>query len=287
MKKATAIVIDSAIDLPAEFEKKYNIDVIPLWVSLDGHFFRDRLDLPKPEFYRRVAADPSMVLKTSQPAPGEIKTVLNKALERGSQVILFTLSSRLSGTFQNALAAIKLLPPEARQRITVIDTLNVSGGSGLLVMKAVEWLESGLGVEETTVRVEYIRPAVLSLGYIETLDYAVRGGRLPVALNRLSKLFHLKVLPQFSDGRLVKAGIMIGSRNKVSRVVKRFVKKLNLGKSYWLGIVDTGEPKVSAALKTELEKSGLKIGRLFQVIGSPTLGAHAGPGTFCLFALAQ
>ena len=69
--------------------------------------------------------------------------------------------------------------------------------------------------------------------------------------------------------------------------MRRFLKKLDLGKSYSLGIVYTDNPQAAMRLEDELARSPLKISSIYQVVGAAVLGAHAGPGTFCLFALAD
>ncbi len=70
-------------------------------------------------------------------------------------------------------------------------------------------------------------------------------------------------------------------------MVRRFLKKLDLGKSYSMGVVYTDNPQSALQLEDELARSPLKISAIYQVVGAAVLGAHAGPGTFCLFALAD
>ena len=69
--------------------------------------------------------------------------------------------------------------------------------------------------------------------------------------------------------------------------MRRFLKKLDLSKSYSLGIVYTDNPQAALLLEDELARSPLRISSIYQAVGAAVLGAHAGPGTFCLFALAD
>jgi fatty acid-binding protein DegV len=128
---------------------------------------------------------------------------------------------------------------------------------------------------------------VVSLGYVESLEYAVRGGRLPAAAGAVARWLGIKPLVAFEDGALVKKGMLLGAANKEKKVVRRFLKKLDAGKSYSLGIVYTDNPQAAMRLEDELARSPLRISSIFQVVGAAVLGAHAGPGTFCLFALAD
>jgi DegV family protein with EDD domain len=268
-------------------EKALGVTVVPLQILLNDRFVRDRFEIGKEELYRRMRGEKDLVVKTSQPAPYDFKAAFESALARKRQVLFFSLSSRLSGSYQNALAALKLLPTADQARIRVIDTRNVSAGSGLLLFRALQLLRQGRGLEQTAAEVEGIRDGVVSLGYVESLEYAVRGGRLPPLAGAVTRLLGIRPLVAFAGGLLVKKGMLFSARNKEKKVVRRFLKKLDLGKSYSVGVVYTDNPQSALRLEDELAKSPLKISAIYQVVGAAVLGAHAGPGTFCLFALAD
>jgi DegV family protein with EDD domain len=232
-----------------------------------------------------MRAEKDLVVKTSQPAPLDFKEAYQAALARRGQVLFFSLSSRLSGSYQNALAALRLLPAADQEKIRIIDTRNVSAGSGLLLLRALQLLQQGRGAEQTAVAVEAVRGEVVSLGYVESLEYAVRGGRLPPLAGSIVRLLGVRPLVAFENGLLVKKGMLLSAANKEKKVVRRLLKKLDLNRAYTLGIVYTDNPQAALLLEDELAKSPLKITAVYQVVGAAVLGAHAGPGTFCLFAL--
>ncbi len=284
---AVALAMDSAVDIPEAMEKSLGITVVPLQILLNDRFFRDRFEIGKEELYRRMRAEKDLVVKTSQPAPFDFKAAFGSALARQRQVLFLSLSSRLSGSYQNALAARRLLPAADQDRIRVIDTLNVSAGSGLLLYRALELLRQGRDLEQAAAEVEAVRGGVVSLGYVESLEYAVRGGRLPPLAGAVTRLLGIRPLVAFEKGKLVRKGALLSARNKERKLVRRFLKKLDLSKSYSLGIVYTDNPQAALRLEDELARSPLKISAIYQVVGAAVLGAHAGPGTFCLFALAD
>ena len=284
---AVALVMDSAVDIPEQTEKAMGIVVVPLQILLNDRYFRDKIEISKEELYRRMRREKDLVVKTSQPAPLDFKTAYEVALARHGQVLFFSLSSRLSGSYQNALAALRLLPAADQARIRVVDTGNVSAGSGLLLCRALQLFGRGLSMEQVAAEVENRRADVISLGYIESLEYAVRGGRLPPMAGSITRLLGVKALVAFENGVLVKKGMLFSAKNKEKKVVRRFLKRLNLDKSHAVGIVYTDNPQAVMRLEDELAKSPLKISAIFQVVGAAVLGAHAGPGTFCLFALPE
>ncbi len=280
-----ALLIDSAVDIPEATERALGVEVVPLQILLNERYLRDRQEIAKEELYRRMRAESDLAVKTSQPAPLDFKMAFESALARKRRVLLFSLSSRLSGAFQNALAAVRLLPEADRARVRVVDTLNVSAGSGLLFCRALRLLEAGLDVEAAAADVESRRGQVVSLGYVESLEYAVRGGRLPAAAGWLQRRLGIRPLVAFEKGKLVRKGALLSARNKERKVVRRLLRKLDPRASHSLGIVYTDNPQAALRLEDELAKSRLKISAVYQVVGAAVLGAHAGPGTFCLFAL--
>ncbi|MCX6557603.1 MAG: DegV family EDD domain-containing protein [Candidatus Aminicenantes bacterium] len=284
---AVALLMDSAVDIPERTEKAMGIGVVPLQIMMNDRYFRDRVEIGKEELYRRMRAEKDLVVKTSQPAPLDFSNAFTAALALQHHVLFFSLSSRLSGSYQNALAALRLLPAADQARIRVIDTLNVSAGSGLLLLRALRLLQQGRDVEQTAAQIERIRGEVVSLGYVESLEYAVRGGRLPPAAGAVTRWLGIQPLVAFENGRLVKKGMLFSAANKEKKVVRRFLKRLDLDRAYALGIVYTDNPEAALILEDELAKSPLKITTVYQVVGAAVLGAHAGPGTFCLFALPE
>jgi hypothetical protein len=282
---AVALLMDSAVDIPERTEKAVGIGVVPLQIMLNDRYFRDRLEIGKEELYRRMRAEKNLVVKTSQPAPLDFSKAFSAALARPQRVLFFSLSSRLSGSHQNALAALRLLPAADQARIRVIDTLNVSAGSGLLVLRALRLLQQGRDAAQTAAAIEAGRGEVVSLGYVESLEYAVRGGRLPPVAGAIVRMLGVRPLVAFENGVLVKKGLLLSAANKEKKVVRRFLKRLDLERAYALGIVYTDNPEAALRLEDELAKSPLKITAVYQVVGAAVLGAHAGPGTFCLFAL--
>jgi hypothetical protein len=282
-----ALLMDSAVDIPAETEKAEAVGVVPLQILLNDRYFRDRLEIGKEDLYRRMRTERDLVVKTSQPAPLDFKNAFAAALASKRQVLYFSLSSLLSGSFQSALAARRLLPAADQDRIRIMDTLNVSAGSGLLLYRALKLLRQGKDLEQAAAEVEAVRDQVVSLGYVESLEYAVRGGRLPPAAGAITRLLGIRPLVAFAKGKLVKKGALLNARNKERKLVRRFLKRLDLDKSYSLGVVYTDNRQSALRLEDELAKSPLRISAIYQVVGAAVLGAHAGPGTFCLFALAD
>lgn len=116
------IVTDSAADLPKELIEKYNINVVPLTVKIDGVEYREGIDLSNEEFQTKMLNSKELP-KTSQPSPAIFSNIFQK-LSQDGHVLCLTLSSKLSGTFQSANIAKSICELE----VEVFDTLAGSLG---------------------------------------------------------------------------------------------------------------------------------------------------------------
>jgi DegV family protein with EDD domain len=280
-----AVLMDSAVDIPGQTESEWGISFVPLQVLLDKRFFHDRIDVSREELYRRMRGESKLIVKTSQPSPYDYTTAYEAALARKPQVLLFSISSRLSGSHQNAVAAAHVFSEADQARIRVVDTRNVSAGSGLLLCRALRFLRQGRNMEEAAAAVERLRDEVVSLGYVESLKYAVRGGRLPPFAGFVAGLLRAKPLVAFEGGLLVRKGALFSARRRERKLVRRFLKRLDLARPHALAIAYTDNPQVVKVLEDELARSPLKMTSIYAVAAAAVLGAHAGPGTFCLWAL--
>ena len=282
----TGIVVDSSVDLPDETLGEFGIAMVPLFVFIGDKGYKDRLDLPKEEFYKRLA-DPALEFKTSQPPPIAFTQACQEALKIYDNLLVLTLSSRLSGTHGSALAGVRMLPREKQEKVTVVDTMNLSAGAAHLVFKALAWVEDGLSAAEIACRIEAVRGDIASLIYLDTLDNVIKSGRIPSLAGPIVKHLGVKPLVTLRDGLLARAGAFFGSARKEWKMVRRFLNGLDAGRSWNVGIVYTTAPEVVPRLEEELSRSSLRIRRLFTTPAAPVLGAHAGPGAFGLFAMPE
>jgi len=146
MKNNITIVCDSSVDLTAEFMRERNIEFLSLLVDLNGHVYKDKVDLSNKEFYEAIKHKETTV-KTSQVTPYEFQEFFKKELECGNKVICLTCSSKLSGTNSSANIA-KMHLEEGSENIFVVDTLVASGGFGYLVTVVADMRDKGYTVDK-------------------------------------------------------------------------------------------------------------------------------------------
>ena len=140
------IMADSTCDLSDEIIKKYNIDIAPLNIIINGTTYRDRIDITPDEFYEML---PSLkeLPTTSMPSPEEYLKIIDKAIVDGyTEILCINMSSGTSGSYQSAVLAKELFfenNPDSQIKIYIVDSLSMSQGSGWLIMKTAMLLEQG------------------------------------------------------------------------------------------------------------------------------------------------
>lgn len=196
MANKIKIISDSTCDLSKELIKKYDIPLVPLFVNFGEESYLDGETLTTVEMYQKVE-EKDMLPKTAAASPGSFVEVFEKYLSEGYEVIYIGLGSKFSATFQSAHSAKLLLENE---KIYLIDSGNLSSGSGLLVMKALSFREQGDSAKEIVEKIEALVPKVRSQFVIETLEYLYKGGRLNALSAFMGTMLRLKPIIKVRNG---------------------------------------------------------------------------------------
>jgi len=175
----TAVVCDSTAYLPTEMLAEREIQMISLYVSVDGHQEREAEVADYASFYERLRASESGAT-TSQPSIGDFISVYEPLLDAGREVVSIHISSGISGTFEAAGQARERLIEEGKggERIRVMDSRSAAGGMGLCALGASAAAAAGADAEGVVARAEETRQALKMWFAIDTLEYLRRGGRI-------------------------------------------------------------------------------------------------------------
>ncbi|WP_304819402.1 DegV family protein, partial [uncultured Clostridium sp.] len=168
------IITDSTSDIDIEYAKTLKIEIVPLKVIIDGKDYKDRIDLQPSNFYELLEKS-SVLPTTSQPSPQDFLDLYEDAKNQGDSIIVITLSSQVSGTYQSACIAKDLAD---YNNIYVIDSFNATQGLRLIVEKAVKLRNEGKSVQEIVNIIEEYKHRVHILAVVDTLEYFYKGGRL-------------------------------------------------------------------------------------------------------------
>src|SRR5690554_4786757 len=168
-------VVDSTCDLSKDLIEKYDIAVVPLTINWMGKSFKDGVDMSSDEFFSKLVSVEDHP-KTSQPPVGEFAQVYQKALDDGyDKIISVHITAGFSGTTQSAQAAAEMV---GKDKVRVIDSKTTTMGAGWLAVEAIKAMEKGLSFDEIVEETEKIIATTKVVIYLDTLEYAVRGGRV-------------------------------------------------------------------------------------------------------------
>ncbi|NMA01212.1 MAG: DegV family protein [Clostridia bacterium] len=270
------IITDSSADLPSNFIERYNIQVVPLAIQFGSDTYLDQVEISNHLFYQKLHENDQLP-KTSRPSPLAFKEAFLKGVEKGP-VLCITLSSGLSGTYESALLAKKML----NQEIEVIDSLNASIGTGLQVIKACQMAEEGLTLKEIRQEIISYRNNMKTYFTLDTLENIIKGGRLSSWEGAIGQVLNIKpVLYNQADGT-------IGTLEKVRGRKKSLRRLLELveatGKDFsecTIGITHARAQEEVSELVEELNNNLRPKEIIVSELG-PVIGTHTGFGTILL-----
>ncbi len=274
------IVMDSAGDIPAEWIKENQIDIIPLNVHMDGEVFQENVDLNIDQFYDWVETT-GRIPKTSQPSPHQVTELYRKIAQPGDVILSIHLTSKLSGTYESAVMAAQELVNEPYQ-IFPFDTLAGTGIQGYMCLEARQMDRNGAEIEQIIKRLEQIRDQSEIIFTLDTLDFAQKSGRVQKLESFLASVLNIKPIITLKDGALA-----AGDKVRTRKAALEFILQEMADRM--------GEKVVNAAiihahdLKTALEiseriKEYLNIKDMFIEELSIAIAANLGQGTIGIVA---
>lgn len=239
------IITDSTLDLPAELIREKDIEVLPLLINFGEESYLDGVEITTKEMIDKI--DVTGVLPTTaQVTPNRFEESFKKYLDEGYKIVALTLSSDMSGTYQSACIAKDMLESDD---IVVIDSRNVTSGLGLLVLKACELRDKGLGIKEIEEGILKAIPKVKCSLNFESLENLVRGGRLSKTAGTIGSVLGLRLILEIKDGKMSVKDKVRGSKKALKKLVSDFES----------ADVDFDSPIVLLELLNEDVYQGLKI----------------------------
>ncbi len=186
MSKKVIISCDSIVDLSKELVERYQIVVNPMPVTMGGEQHFDGVDV-NPEDLFNFTRETGELAKTSAPNTAAYADIFERLTADGDEVIHFTISASMSGSYNFARLAA-----EDYNGVYVVDSGNLSTGSGLLVLKACDYAAEGMSAEEIVAKIEELKPCVDASFVVDTLTFLHKGGRCSAVAMLGANLLKLK-----------------------------------------------------------------------------------------------
>lgn len=269
------IITDSTLDLPIDLIKEKNIEVLPLLINFGEESYLDGVEITTREMIDRIQKE-NVLPTTAQVTPNRFEECIKKFLDQGYKVIVLTLSSEMSGTYQSACIAKNMLESDD---VVVIDSRNVTSGLGLLVLKACEFRDNGDSILEIEEKITNIIPKIKSSLGFESLENLVRGGRLSKTAGTIGSVLGLRLILEVKDGKMAVKDKVRGSKKALKKIISDFEN----------GNVDLNSPIILLEILNEEIYAGLKkyfeekeISYVDAKVGC-TVGIHSGTGACGIF----
>lgn len=201
----TKIIVDSTFDMSEETRKR--VVVVPLTVRFETEEYIDGVTITRQEFYEKLI-ESDVLPTTSQATPFMFCDVLDKETEDGSEVVLITLSSKLSGTYQSAMIA----SDDYEGRVHLVDSNTTTIGGGILAQRAVELLDEGKSAKEIAEILEQEKEKIRVIALLDTLEYLKKGGRISKTAAVVGGIIAIKPVIEIRDGEIGILGKARGSK---------------------------------------------------------------------------
>lgn len=267
------IITDSTSDIDLKYAQELNVEVVPLKVIIDGKEYKDRIDLQPEEFYDLLVNSQTLP-STSQPSPQDFVDLYETAKNNNDSVIVITLSSVISGTYQSANLAKDLVDYDD---IYVIDSLGTTQMQRLLILKAVALRNEGMNAQDLYTFLEEYKHRIRLFAFVDTLEYLYKGGRLSRTAATAGTLLKFKPIIGFDEGKLDVFAKARGTQKATAKIIDLIQQdgEMDLDEPICIGY--TGSSDGLDKFENTLRET-LHFDETLHGIVGPVIGTHAGPG---------
>lgn len=248
------IITDSTTDLSKELYDKYDIKVLPLFVTIGDKTYEDFYEVDAKKLYELVAETGSFP-KTAALTPLLLERTFQKYIDEGYDVIFTSIGSKFSMTFNNAKIAASLV---AKDRVFLVDSNNLSTGTSLLIFKMIKYINEGLSAKEVTEKVKKITKNARVQFAINTFEYLHRGGRCSGTTKFVGTALRIKPIIKVVNGGMVVAKKPIGFKKALFALLLDAKKDLDIIDRDLVIVTHSLNLKDAEYLKKELIKMGLE-----------------------------
>lgn len=263
------ILTDSTSDVPPDLAARLHITVVPAYVQIGNHSYRDDgIELNREEFYAQLPNMPAMPT-TAVPPAHEFTTAYRSLIGEADEVISIVISSDLSGMYNVARLGAEDVP---ELKVHVVDSGQVSMGLGWVAIAAAEAAAEGLPAQEILALVEETKSRVHVYAILDTLEYLHRSGRVSWARAKAAQILRIKPIIEVALGKVRDLGRVRTRRRAIERLIEL---TRALGPLERLATLHTCAPETESVRR---RLADLCPSRDVPTIAATTIiGSHVGP----------
>lgn len=267
------IITDSASDIVNNTRE--DLEILPMTISFGEKEFQDGVNLTHRMFYEKLI-ESDVLPVTSQITPFAFEKAYKAAKEQGDQVIVITLSSKLSGTWQSANVAAD----GYEDMVRVVDSANAAIGERTLVEYALQLKDAGVDYEEIVERLEQDKKRIRLIALLDTLEYLKKGGRISATVAFAGGLLSIKPVIAIQDGEVVMLGKARGSKQGNNLLMEQIKAAggIDFEKPYVLGYTGLGDELLQKYISDHEAVWKNNVDSLPTGSVGGAIGTHVGPG---------
>lgn len=272
-----ALVTDSTCDLSNELIDHYQVNMLPINISFGENNYLDKITIQPQQFYKLLDESPDYP-KSSQINETAFINLYSHLASHYDSIIAIQVSDKLSGTFNSSVRAAKSISSEFNKPVTVLNSRNISGGMGLVVLRIAQAIEAGIPHNQIIAMAEKWISNSHILVSVRTLKYMVRGGRVSAARGLIARIFNINPLVTIDETGKAKVFDKAFSLKANMEKVMKHIRSDNPGKKIWNYIVLHANNQNAATWFSEKMEdfTGKKPVSVCNI--SPVIGANAGVG---------
>ena len=272
---AVKFIIDSAADVIPSECSTLGVTHLPLTVRFGDEEYADSVTLSHQEFFEKLTTNPNHPT-TSQITPAVFADAYEKLTANGDQVVVITISSRLSGTYQSAVIAAD----DFEDQVFVVDSYTATFGERILLRRGLQLAEQGLSAAEIKQKLDEEKNRIRLFATLDTLEYLKKGGRISATTAVVGGLLNIKPAISVQDGVVESVGKARGAK-AANTLLRGLVEKTN-GIDFSMPLCTV----YSGFSDENLQKFLTEHSDLFEGATGPipvsdvgaVIGTHVGPG---------
>lgn len=273
----TKIIADTGCDLDNKLVEELDIDLLSIIITHNDKEYKDRIDISSEEMFQKQREDENFT--TSQIPLFEYLESFESYAKKGQDFVYLSLSSGMSGGYNNALLAIRELSEKYPDvKMAALDSKAASVGYGLSLYNLAKIAKNGATFEEILEFSEFLASNIKHVFTVFNIEYLYKGGRISRAQKNIGKLLNIRpIIVADEEGRLSVAELSRGNRvyKRMVEIIKEETKERDLSSDIMFPVF--GEDKeITTHFEGNLEKLDNPPKLMPQRLGS-AIGVHTGP----------
>ena len=277
------VIIEGSTDFPKELLDKMGVKVVGINIAFGDENYIGGVDISEETFYEKMRGCKELP-KTSSPSPEKFIEMFDCEEE---EILIITLTSKLSSTYSSAVLAKNIYlehNPGINKRIAVVDSLSGSIGVGLMVYKANKLIQEGKSLKEVAEYLENIKTDLAFYGVLNTLDNAIKGGRVNPIAGKLINALNFKVIIEISEGVVKPIDKARGESNSVKKLLEIVKNNVNDTTNKTLVIGHSNCEEKAYKIANQIEENYEYKDIIISSIG-PVMGTYTSEGAILIAVL--